>query len=262
MEYLKQWAGKGSWDKHLTHAMKACNTSVHRKTEFTPNELVFGRTARVPASIQLADDNYDKSDPKYATALFKRIFDAQATWRENLNRTKMGSKRYYDRRTNPQEFKQCDYVYLLKEPLKSKFDEQYIGAHKILETLDNNNVRLEVYYVYLQTLNTGCQLLYETGTLFMGGSVIISGAAPYSNMISNINLAGSTIVDEQCSVKGTEYSNLYGTWDKVVVQATIRITLKAYEVMIERTTSQLILPSGQHCARRGECLDSDNGQKF
>jgi len=209
MEYLKQWAGKRDWDKHLTHAMKAYNTSVHGETEFRPHELVFGRKARFPASNQLADDKYDKSYPKYATALLKRIFDPQATARENLNRSNIGSKRYYDRKTNPQEFKQCDYVYLLKEPLKSKFDEQYKGSYKILETLDNNNVRLEVYCVYLQTLwNSGCQRLHESGPLFMGGSAIISGVAPNSNMISNINLAGSIIVDEQCS--GTQTRTVPG----------------------------------------------------
>jgi hypothetical protein len=38
MEYLKQWAGKSDWDKFLTHAMKAYNTSVHEETEFTPHE--------------------------------------------------------------------------------------------------------------------------------------------------------------------------------------------------------------------------------
>jgi len=44
--------------------MKAYNTSVHGETEFTPHELVFGRTAIFPASNQLADDNYDKSYPR------------------------------------------------------------------------------------------------------------------------------------------------------------------------------------------------------
>ncbi|KAH0944616.1 hypothetical protein HN011_003832 [Eciton burchellii] len=124
--------------------MKAYNTSVHEGTEFTPHELVFGRTARVPASNQLTDDNDDESYPEYATAFFKRIFDARASARENLKQAKIRSKRYYDRRTNPQAFKQNDYVSLLKEPSKSKFDEQYIGPFQILETLDNNNVRLEI----------------------------------------------------------------------------------------------------------------------
>jgi len=71
---------------------------------------------------------------------------------------------------------------------------------------------------------------------------------------------GITTEDGRCS--GTQYSDPYGTWDEIV-QATIRITLKNYEVPIERTTSQLILPSGQRCdVRRGECLDSENGQTF
>jgi hypothetical protein len=70
MEYLKQWADKRDWDKYLTHAMKACNTSVHEGTEFTPHELVSGRTARVPASNQSADVIDNESYPEYATALF------------------------------------------------------------------------------------------------------------------------------------------------------------------------------------------------
>jgi hypothetical protein len=102
MEYLKQWAGKRDWDKYLTYAMKAYNTSVHEGTEFTPHELVFRRTARVPASNQSADDNDNESYPEYATALFKRIFDAQTTARQNIKLAKIRYKRYYERRTNPQ----------------------------------------------------------------------------------------------------------------------------------------------------------------
>jgi len=59
---------------------------------------------------------------------------------------------------------------------------------------------------------------------------------------------------------GIQYSNSYGTWDTVVVQATIKIILKDFEISIERTLSQLILSSGQRGdIRRGECLDSENG---
>jgi len=35
-------------------------------------------------------------------------------------------------------------MYLLKEPLKGKFDEQYKGPYKILEILGNNNVKLAI----------------------------------------------------------------------------------------------------------------------
>jgi len=69
MEYIKQWAGKRDWDKHLTHAMKAYNTSVHGETEFAPHEYSVEQRESL-ARNQLADDNYDKSYPKYATELF------------------------------------------------------------------------------------------------------------------------------------------------------------------------------------------------
>jgi len=69
---------------------------------------------------------------------------------------------------------------------------------------------------------------------------MISAAAPNSTITSSINLMGSTTIDERCS--GTQYSDPYGTWDEVIVRATIRITHNDYEVPIERTMSQLILP--------------------
>jgi len=61
----------------------------------------------------------------------------------------------------------------------------------------------------------------------------------------------------------TQYSDSYGTWDTVVVQAIIKITLRDFEVPNERASSHLIFPSGQRCdARRRECLDTENGQTF
>jgi len=71
------------------------------------------------------------------------MFDAQTTARENLRREKIRSTQYYDRKTNPQTFKDDQYVYL-KEPSKSKFDEQYTGPYKVLEILQNNNVKLAI----------------------------------------------------------------------------------------------------------------------
>jgi len=51
--------------------------------------------------------------------------------------------------------------------------------------------------------------------------------------------------------------------NNVIVQDIIKITLKEYEVPIERTPFQLILPSDQRCdAKQGECLDLKNGQTF
>jgi len=72
--------------------------------------------------------------------IFKWIFDAQA--RENFD-SKITSMWYYDHdhRANSQVFKKDDYVYLLKEPLRVKFDEQYKESYKILE---NHNIKLAI----------------------------------------------------------------------------------------------------------------------
>jgi len=41
-------------------------------------------------------------------------------------------------------FKKDDYVYLLKQPTKGKLDKQYTGPYKIIETLENNNVKIAI----------------------------------------------------------------------------------------------------------------------
>ena len=68
----------------------------------------------------------------------------QQTARENLMKFKLKSNEYYDRRINPQNFKIGDLVYLLKEPTKGKFSGQYTAPHKVLEILQNQNVKIEV----------------------------------------------------------------------------------------------------------------------
>lgn len=50
-EYLKVQTDKGKeWDTWLDLAILSYNTSVHEGTNYTPHELVFGKTARIPNS--------------------------------------------------------------------------------------------------------------------------------------------------------------------------------------------------------------------
>jgi len=39
------------WDEHLKLATFSYNTSVHESTKFTPHELVFGKSARIPTQF-------------------------------------------------------------------------------------------------------------------------------------------------------------------------------------------------------------------
>jgi len=87
-----------------------CNrtTSAFRKERNIRRMNYAGRSVRVLTSI-LPDDKGNESYLEHA--LFKRIFDAQGSARENLEQAKIRSKRYYDYKTNPQVFNKDDYVF-------------------------------------------------------------------------------------------------------------------------------------------------------
>ncbi|KAL6417861.1 hypothetical protein ACFW04_012476 [Cataglyphis niger] len=83
-EYLKHYVDKtNEWDTYLRLASFSYNTSVHEGTQFTPHELVFGKTARVPSSETDTTQEPNESYAKYLVELFNKIKDAQTIAREN-----------------------------------------------------------------------------------------------------------------------------------------------------------------------------------
>jgi len=143
-EYLRQVVdNKKDWDRYLKLACFSYNTSVHEGTQYTPHELVFGKTARVPTSEIPPEDLSNESYTEYLTTLYNKLSDVQSAARDNLRKAKERSKIYYDRRINPHSFKVNDNVYLLKEPTH-KLGDQYTGPHKILEIIGNHNVKLRI----------------------------------------------------------------------------------------------------------------------
>jgi hypothetical protein len=144
-EYLKQYVDRNNeWDKYLKLASFSYNTSVHEGTRYTPHELVFGRIARTPTSNPDVTDVVDESYRNYLTNLFNKLTDVQAIARENLIAAKRKSKAYYDRKANAKTFRAGDYVYLLKEPSKGKLGDQYVGPYRIINLLDNHNVKIAI----------------------------------------------------------------------------------------------------------------------
>jgi len=68
--------------------MKAYSTNVHGGMQYTPHELVFGRSARVPSST-LPDDKGNESYSEYTTALFNQIFNDQHQHARTSNMQKL-----------------------------------------------------------------------------------------------------------------------------------------------------------------------------
>jgi len=115
---------------------------VHEGTNYTPYALVFGHLPRVPSSINILEEYKDLAYPDYLTNLFNTLTSSWELAKENLTKSKGKSKRHYDRELNTKNFKAGDQVYLLKEPIRNKFSDQYSGPYEILEMLPMNNVKI------------------------------------------------------------------------------------------------------------------------
>lgn len=112
---------------------------------------------------------------------------------------------------------------------------------------------------YLQEVGEqGCRRLHETGATRIASATIDRIQRNTTNLRS-VTLAGSTTVDGRCS--GSQYTDGYGTWENVLVQTVIRITLATINAPIK--TSQVILPSGTRCAvSQGYCMDAQGFESY
>lgn len=142
-EYLKLYLENiRNRDEWVELAIFTYNISVHEATRFSSHELVFGRLAREPTSEAIIEENMEPTYAEYLKDLLDKINPVQQKASENLIKSKLKSKEYYDKRINPQNFKTGDLVYLLNEPNIGKFNDQYTGPYKVLDILENQNVTI------------------------------------------------------------------------------------------------------------------------
>ena len=142
-EYLKMFIGKYSdWDEWTDMAAFSYNTSVHEGTGYIPHELVFGKIARVPSRKRVLEDFENETYNQYLMKLNTRMQELQTAAAEKLNQSKLRYKKYYDRHINEETFKPGDPIFVLIEPRKGKFGDQYSGPHTILEVIPSQNLRI------------------------------------------------------------------------------------------------------------------------
>ena len=85
------------------------NTSIHKTTNFTAYELLFGFKAYLPSSItQEPKFHYTYDD--YINSLKYRLNTSFKIAREHIINTKTKSKEHYDKKTHPKEFNSI-YIY-------------------------------------------------------------------------------------------------------------------------------------------------------
>lgn len=131
----------------------------------------------------------------------------------------------------------------------------YCGMHSHVSVVQNGRK------IYIQELGeAGCTRLHETGVITIGTAIIDQNKLNQTSHHS-ITLAGALSMDGRCS--GTQYADGYGSWENVIVQAVVKITMRTFEASVRRSSNTLILPSGTHCSiSSGGCMDGEGGETY
>ena len=106
-----------------------------------------------------------------------------------------------------------------------------------------------------------CRDLHHHGSFSLGNGHIIQGIKVNSTVTHPLILAGSLTNEGSCS--GTQYSDPFGTWNNVVAQGTIKITIRSHTARISLNNNKIHLDSGVSCIfSDGSCLDFNNGYSY
>lgn len=125
----------------------------------------------------------------------------------------------------------------------------YCGMHSHISTVNNAHAE----YIFDTTLDQ-CKTMHRTGTLVINVNNVISGLKINMTSTRPITFAGSVSTDGKCS--GVQYSDPYGTWQNVVVQGTITISLASHRAMVSIDANQIHLSTGSICRySSGNCVD-------
>ena len=143
MDYIRTYAETyDDWDQFLPFAMFAYNTSLHEATKFTPFEIVFGKTARIPSSFPGPEklETYGT----YLQELILRLSEIKLIAAKNLFTAKEHSKENYDQEVEPSLGNVEDQLYVKREAkTHGALDNKPHGPYTLIKILGKNNAILE-----------------------------------------------------------------------------------------------------------------------
>lgn len=132
----------------------------------------------------------------------------------------------------------------------------YCGMHSHVSVVRNGRAD----YIH-ETGYTQCSRMFQDGTLSLGVGNLVYGLKANQTTYRSLTLGGRINNDGTC--KGTQYSDPYGTWDDVVVQASVKISMKSSYVPVKLNSGKIILKSGTVCTlSESFCMDSDDGYTY
>lgn len=146
-EYLRNYVVDiNEWDKFVEFGIFTMNSSKNEATGYSPFELVFGYKIHVPTSLTAKPEpiyNYDNYyyELKYK---FQKAFDIA---RQNQIQTKENTKKYFDKKIKPVQFKEGDLV-LMKNFTKKgegrKLQPLYKGPYEVIKVISETDVKIKI----------------------------------------------------------------------------------------------------------------------
>ncbi|KYN01911.1 hypothetical protein ALC62_07286 [Cyphomyrmex costatus] len=152
----------------------------------------------------------------------------------------------------------AEYAETLVHTCRIEIDRHimYCGMHSHVSLVQGSHRK------YLVDIDqTTCHKIHATRSFSYGQSTPIVDLHPNSTNYRSLTLAGSIAIDETCH--GVQYSDPYGTWNNVIVEASIYITYKGYRTTTKSSQDLIILRSGTHCKILDlTCIDEDGANVF
>jgi RNase H-like domain found in reverse transcriptase/Reverse transcriptase (RNA-dependent DNA polymerase)/Integrase core domain/Integrase zinc binding domain/Zinc knuckle len=139
------------WHERLPHVLAAYRASKHDATGYTPNFLVLGREVLAPMDLVYGvpeeDADHDVNSNEFVEHKLKIISESYELVRTELGRSSEHTKRYYDLRARPIQYKVGQWVwvyyprrYIQRSPKWQRF---YQGPYLITRKLNELNFAVQ-----------------------------------------------------------------------------------------------------------------------
>lgn len=123
------------------------NTQIHSTTHFTPYELLFGKKALLPQTVT-QPPRFSYSYEDYYKQLQLKLNKSFEIAKQNIDNSKLNSKKYYDKKINNYNFKVGDLVYVLDKSstvgLSKKLSPSFRGPYEVIKVNSNESVVVKI----------------------------------------------------------------------------------------------------------------------
>ena len=145
------------WHRYINPLLFAYRGVPQESTGFAPFELLYGRTVREPMNIlkELWTEEVDNPELmnryQYVLELRERSEDTLKISQEELRKSQMRYKKYFDRKTKSRKYQPGEKALILLPTDSNKLLMQWRGPYEIEDVVRNNdykvNKKVKIYHV-------------------------------------------------------------------------------------------------------------------